>query len=143
MIRIAFAALFALSAAAFASDGDKTTAISTGCPNCRLAGVDLSNECLKGADFRGANLDNAKLVLTCLSHAKLNNASFRHVDFSGANLGWTEMDGADLTYAVFTITSLKGADLSGAKGLTQAQLDLACGDAATKLPAGIHVKACQ
>jgi len=30
-----------------------------------------------------------------------------------------------------------GADLSGVTGLTQAQLDLTCGDPATRLPPGL------
>ncbi len=46
------------------------------------------------------------------------------------------------TGAVMTITSLKGTDLTKAKGLTQAQLDAACGDAETKAPAGLKVHLC-
>jgi hypothetical protein len=35
--------------------------------------------------------------------------------------------------------SLNGADLSGAKGMTQAQLESATGDAKTKLPPGLRL----
>ncbi len=40
----------------------------------------------------------------------------------------------DLTGAVLAITSLKGTDLTHVKGLTQAQLNQACGDSDTKVP---------
>jgi hypothetical protein len=39
-------------------------------------------------------------------------------------------------------TDLTGADLTGAVGLTQAQVRLACGNANTKLPPGLSVKPC-
>ena len=48
------------------------------------------------------------------------------------------MDGARLRR-----TNLSGADLSSASGLDQRQLDDACGNAATKLPRGLSVRACQ
>ncbi len=114
-----------------------------GCPHCTLAGADLSNQCLQGSDFEGADFDNAKLVLTCLSHANLKQASFRQADLSGANLFDTRLDGADFTGAVLSSTSLKGARMANAKGLTQTQLDQACGDGATKLPAGLRVRRCK
>ena len=40
------------------------------------------------------------------------------------------------------VTNLAGADLSGATGLTQKQLDQACGDKETKLPEGLTIKPC-
>jgi hypothetical protein len=44
------------------------------------------------------------------------------------------MDGADLTGARTSITSFLGTDLRKVKGLTQKQLDAACGDTKTRLP---------
>jgi hypothetical protein len=35
------------------------------------------------------------------------------------------------------LTLLDGADLSGATGLTQDQIDIACGSADTRLPVGL------
>ena len=49
----------------------------------------------------------------------------------------------DLTGAKTSITSFLGTDLTHVKGLTQSQLDVACGDAATKLPPGLKVHTCQ
>lgn len=68
---------------------------------------------LRGADLRGANLRGAFLIA-----ADLRNADLRSADVTGADLR-----GADV----------RGADLTGALFLTQAQLDSARGDAATRL----------
>ena len=57
--------------------------------------------------------------------------------------GRTILNGADLTGAKTSITSFLGTDLRHVKGLTQAQLDVACGDAATKLPPGLRVHNCR
>jgi uncharacterized protein YjbI with pentapeptide repeats len=115
----------------------------SGCPGCTLTGKDYSNQCLQSANFEGAKLDGAKMVLACLSHANLKGASLRGADLSGANLFQATLDATDFTAAVMSSTSLKDADLSRAKGLTQAQLDTACGDAKTRVPAGLRVKMCQ
>ncbi len=112
------------------------------CPHCRLAGTDLTNECVKHGNLEGADFERAKLVLMCMSYADFRGASFRNADLSGANLAHAILDGADLAGAQMAITSVKGTDLTHAKGLTQAQLNEACGDAATKVPAGLHVKVC-
>jgi len=53
------------------------------------------------------------------------------------------MDGADLTGAKTSITSFLGTDLTKVKGLTQAQLNVACGDAKTRLPPGLRVHTCK
>jgi len=51
------------------------------------------------------------------------------------------MAGADFTRAITYFTKLEDADLSEVIGLTQAQLDDACGDETTKLPAGLVASA--
>jgi uncharacterized protein YjbI with pentapeptide repeats len=112
------------------------------CAGCNLEGADLSNTCVKAHDLHGANFDAANATLMCMSYANFAGATFRGTDLSGANLAHAMLDGADLTGARMTITSIKGTDLTHAKGLTQAQLDAACGDAETKVPAGLAVHTC-
>ena len=112
------------------------------CQGCNLQGADLTNTCVKAKNLTGANFDGATAVLMCMSYANFSNATFRGTDLSGANLAHADLDGADLTGAVMTITSLKGTDLTKTKGLTQKQLDAACGDADTKVPAGLTVHIC-
>ncbi len=69
-------------------------------------------------------------------------ATFRGTDLSAANLAHANLDGADLTGAKMDITSIKGTDLTRTRGLTQKQLDQACGDADTRVPAGLTVHVC-
>ena len=113
------------------------------CPNCRLMGADLSNACVKEHDLRGANFDGANATLMCMSFSNFTNASFRGTELSGANMAGAKMDGADLTGAKTSITSFLGTDLRKVKGLTQKQMDVACSDAATRLPPGLTIRTCQ
>ncbi|OYW93374.1 MAG: hypothetical protein B7Z13_07515, partial [Caulobacterales bacterium 32-67-6] len=50
--------------------------------------------------------------------------------------------GADFRKASLDRTNISGVDLSRARGLTQSQLDDACGDNATKAPSGLVIRAC-
>lgn len=113
------------------------------CPGCDLRGADLSNECVKGGNLTGANFDAVTARYMCMSLANFTDVTFRKADLTGANLGHSNLTRADLTGAKLSITSIKGADLSTAKGLTQAQIDHACADADTKLPAGLVAKICK
>jgi hypothetical protein len=77
--------------------------------------TDLLGANLRGADLRGANLRGAHLI-----GADLRRADLRLADVTGADLRGARLGGADLSRALF---------------LTQAQLEAATGDAATRLPA--------
>lgn len=83
-------------------------------------GANLVGAKLRGADLRGANLRGALLIA-----ADLRNADLRSADVTGADLRDADVRGADLTGILF---------------LTQAQLDAAKGDAATKLPASAALR---
>ena len=61
---------------------------------------------------------------------------------AGLNVAPPQRRFADLTGADLD-ANLSGANLSDAKNLTQEQLDKACGNADTKLPEGLTLKACQ
>ncbi|WP_354638656.1 pentapeptide repeat-containing protein [Kitasatospora camelliae] len=80
-------------------------------------GADLIGARLRNADLRGANLRGAYLIAA---------------DLRGADLRAADLIGADLRDA-----DLRGADLTGSIFLTQAQLNAARGDAATRLPQGL------
>lgn len=136
--------------------------------HARLAGADLSGAILNKtsgnrADFakavlRGADLTKAELLRTDFAGADLSNAVMQKAELGRAFLADAVLDGADLrraeiARAVFKGASLVGSDFTGAytylthfeatdlsqtKGLVQQQLDIACGDAETKLPAGLE-----
>ena len=69
--------------------------------------------------------------------ADLRNNNLRSWDLTNAILG-VNFEGADLKGAV-----LRGANLSEAKGLTQEQLNTACGDEKTKLPGVLTIPSCK
>jgi len=145
VISTAVLGVAASAAAGTAADPAAVARIHGGivdCVGCQLTGADLTNTCVKARDLHGADFDGAKAVMMCMSYADFSGATFRGTDLSGANLAHARLDGADLTGAVLTITSIKGTDLTRARGLTQAQLDAACGDAETKVPAGFAVHDC-
>jgi len=77
-------------------------------------GADLMGAKLKGADLRGVNLRGAYLIAA---------------DLRGADMRVADLIGAD-----FRDADIRGADLTGSIFLTQAQVNAAKGDAATKLP---------
>ncbi|WP_037568939.1 pentapeptide repeat-containing protein [Phaeacidiphilus oryzae] len=83
-------------------------------------------------DHRGADLVGARLAGADLRGASLRGALLIAADLRGADLRTADLIGADLRDA-----DLRGADLTGSIFLTQAQLNSARGDGATRLPAGL------
>ena len=107
------------------------------CEACDLSGRILANARLAGGDFRRANFSHAVLARADATGAVFERANFADADLSNATLAR-----ANLARADFTRANLAGADLRDTRGLTQAQLARACGDAETKLPRGLRVRAC-
>ncbi|MGK5554644.1 pentapeptide repeat-containing protein [Actinomadura kijaniata] len=97
-----------------------------------LRAGDLVRSALPGRvrNHRGADLVGARLRNAGLRGANLRGAYLIAADLSGADLRDAELIGADLRD-----TDLTGADLTGALFLTQAQVNAARGDAATRIPA--------
>jgi Pentapeptide repeats (8 copies) len=117
--------------------------------SANLSGADLSLANLSGADLTFAYLGGANL-----SGAHLNAAHLSGANLSGADLTFADLSGADLTFADLhsvgahlIVADVRGANLSGSDailyvaGLTQEQLDQACGTDA-KLPPGLTLKPC-
>jgi uncharacterized protein YjbI with pentapeptide repeats len=103
-----------------------------------MRGADRSDTCLRA----GLDLEQNSRALICASVSDFRNASFRGTDLSGTNLAHANMDGADVTDAAMVTTSVAGTDLTHATGLSQKQLDQACGDTATKVPHNMSVHIC-
>jgi uncharacterized protein YjbI with pentapeptide repeats len=142
------ASLASTTAAATTPQGPDPAAVASiraghhDCPHCRLSHADLTNQCVKHGNLKGADFDDARMVLMCMSWGDYTGASFRGADLSGANLAHANLGDADLTGARLTIASIRAADLSTTKGLTQRQVDEACGDSKTRLPPNLHVNIC-
>jgi hypothetical protein len=91
---------------------------------------------LKHANLRKANLQGARFMFAQLQQARCSDANFQraylgYAELSEASLYKSQFDGATLDW-----TRLEGVDLTFARGLTQAQIDMASMDELTRLPHG-------
>lgn len=153
-------AAFTLAAPAFAQDAGQIARVKGGasCAGCNLFQADLAGVELPGRKFSRARLRQSDMTLAVMSGASFAGADLRDVnayagvfssaEFTGAdmtNSSWVgaHFGGARLAGAKLAGANLSGAELEGARGLTQAQLNTACGDADTRLPGGLTVPACR
>ena len=128
------------------------------CPRCNLFQADLSGLTLRAKNLSGARLRQSDLSLAVMGRTRFTGGDLRDVNayggvfggasFAGANLTNASLVGAYLEGANFRGATLAGANLSGAEmdratGLTQGQLNRACGDGSTRLPRGLSVPACR
>lgn len=112
----------------------------------------LSNLNFSGAQFRGADFTAITMDRTNLARADLSEVNAYAGRFIGANFSEAKLDRAsftggylgrsDLTGASLTGTNFSGTDLRNVRGLTQAQLDAACGDRFTRLSGGLTIAFC-
>lgn len=158
-----FAALLAplalLATPALAQNMGQISSVKAGasCAGCNLFQADLSGRSLHGRSYANARLRQADLSLSVAPRANFSGADLRDLNAFGALLSSANFAGADLTNATFVGAHLEGANLRGANlqgvnlsgaemrtavGLNPGQLGGACGDQATRLPAGLHLRAC-
>lgn len=118
----------------------------------RLNKANLRSVRALGASFAGAymfetalgsgDFENADFTGAILANAKLSGASLVGADFSSANLTDADLSGADLSSSILKGAILTGATFEGAVGLSQSQLDDACGGDTTTLPEPLSVRPC-
>lgn len=156
------AALTALAVAAPASaqNAGQISAVRNGanCPRCNLFQADLSNLELKNKNLAGARLRQADFSTAVMNRTRFTGGDLRDVNAYGAVLTGASFARADLTNSTFVGAYLQGANFSGAKlsganfsgaemdraiGLTQHQLDQACGDGSTYLPGNLRIPLCR
>lgn len=103
-----------------------------------FASSELQRADFTGARLTGADFEKAELGRANFDKAVLTGTRFATANLSRAVLSGSEFEGPiDFSRAFMFQTRIEGVDLSAASGLTQDQIDLTCGDAATKLPAGL------
>lgn len=110
--------------------------------NAVLARADASHSEFDGADFTQADLTRARLIDASCPRARFDRARLAQADARGADFTRANFAQADVTRMNFENADLSGANLRNAHGLTQAQLDQACGDGRTRLPRGLSVGRC-
>jgi uncharacterized protein YjbI with pentapeptide repeats len=107
-----------------------------------FASAELQRATFNGADLRYASFEKADLSRATFARAILSGASFTYANLSRADLSKADVQGTlGFDRAFMLLTRIEGLDLSGATGLDQSQIDIACGDAETKLPKGLTVPA--
>lgn len=127
------------------------------CANCDLFQIDLAYQNVTGRDFSGARIrqadfsvataDRTRFVganasLTNFFGARLTRADFSDANLAGATLVGTYLGGARFAGARLDGANLSGAELATASGLTQEQLNTACGDVRTILPSALTIPSC-
>lgn len=160
LLTLAVATALLLSGPALAQNAGQIARVQAGasCPRCNLFQADLEGRTLKGLNLSGARLRQANLSAGVFNRTSFAGADLRDVEASASVFSSANFTGANLTNATFVGTylqgsnfrgaSLSGANFSGAEmdravGLTQRQLDQACGDEATTLPRGLRIPACR
>jgi uncharacterized protein YjbI with pentapeptide repeats len=110
--------------------------------NAVLTRADASHSEFEGADFTQADLSRARLIDASCPRARFERAQLQQANARGANFTRASFSQADVTDMSFEDADISGADLRQARGLTQAQLNQACGDRRTRLPRGLSVERC-
>ena len=157
LMTFASVALSALPAAAQNAAQVDHSRGGASCPHCNLFQADFSNLELKSRDYAGARLRQADMSAAVMNNTTMAGADLRDVNAYGAVFTGVSFAGANMTNASFVGTYLEGANFRGATltgvnfsgaemdravGLTQAQLNEACGDEATTLPRGLRLRTC-
>lgn len=159
LISIPLVLSLALASPAAAQNAGQIARVRAGaaCPRCNLFQADLANLTLKRRNLAGARLRQADMSAAVATGARFVGGDLRDLNAYGAVMGAADFSRADLTNASFVGAYLQGADFKGAKlggvnfsgaemdrarGLAPRQLSEACGDPATKLPRGLHLKPC-
>jgi len=158
---LAIAALsLSLAAPSFAQSAGHIAKAQKGqsCVGCNLFQADLAYRDIANANFSKSRLRQSNLSLATLDDANLSRANLSIANLFGARFNRCNLSGADMSQATavgtyfgssnlsgvnLSGTNLSGADLSLAHGLTQRQLDKACGDEATRLPRGLRIPRCR
>lgn len=105
---------------------------------------------LQSTYFRGANLQKANLREANLQDSVLYSANLAGADVRGVNFQNALLVNATLAETIFGLsteppylpTDLRDTNLEQAFGLTQEQLDGACGNETTRLPEGLTIQEC-
>jgi len=111
-------------------------------PNVNLSGSRLRQASLSLSTMNGANFSRSDLSIADMFGGRFTGASFANANLQNANLVGAYFGSANFSGAVLTGAILSGAEMENVRGLTQAQLDTACGDRDTRLPAGLRIPAC-
>ncbi|MEO0327604.1 MAG: pentapeptide repeat-containing protein [Pseudomonadota bacterium] len=113
-----------------------------------FSGADFTDVNFSKADINRSNFSNSVLKNVDLSKGEAARVSFDGAQIANLNLDFSNIARSDFRTAVISgpismkgsflfQTQIAGVDLSSVMGLTDWQLEMACGDENTKLPDGM------
>lgn len=108
------------------------------CEDC-----DLSGRILAGAKMSNSVFNRTNFTRSVMRRTDGAGSEFVEANFTDADLSYMKFESADVTDAIFVRARIHGADFAEAHGLTQAQLNQACGNAQTQTPHGLRVRVCE
>jgi len=113
-----------------------------------MTDVEFRKGSIINSNLKGANLGRVVALASTiknsdLSFAILDGANLTGSDFTGSTLSQVDFGTANLSAANLSGTQLSGAKMSLVRGLTQEQLDTACGDGETDLPVMLTISYCE
>lgn len=123
---------------------EKAVGFRTSFAGADLAGANFTKSEMQRADFtraklNGIDFEKSELGRAVFTEAAIDGTRFRYSNLARADFRKARFETAiDFEGAYLYRTRFEGVDLSKAKGIAQWQIDLACGDASTKLPQGIN-----
>jgi uncharacterized protein YjbI with pentapeptide repeats len=119
-------------------EGYRTVFSAVSAQGASFASAELQRSDFTGANLTGADFQKAELGRAVLVDAVITGGKFPMANLSRVQLNKAKFEGGiDLTGAFLFLTRIEGLDLSQATGLQQWQIDQACGDGNTKLPADL------
>ena len=112
--------------------------------NTDFTDANFSKAELQRSNFSGANLSGVNFSKADLGRANFDNAILKDNNFERANLSRVDFSKAKLSgkfnvkNAYLLQTNIEDRDMSKTTGLEQWQVDIACGNDQTILPAGLN-----
>lgn len=106
-------------------------------------GSNFSKAEISRSNFSNTNLENSDMSKADFSRVNFSNANLKTVDLSFTNISRANLTGIELNEnvslkgAYMFLTKIENLDLSKLKGIAQWQINMACGNENTVLPAGL------
>lgn len=113
-----------------------------------FSGLAAENASFESAELQRSNFSDAQLPNTNFTKADLGRSQFDGAEVGGSRFSLANLARADFRKASFSkpvdfdrafffLTRIEGVDLTASTGLVQWQIDMACGNDQTLLPAGL------
>ncbi|PCI05887.1 MAG: hypothetical protein COB78_04745 [Hyphomicrobiales bacterium] len=116
----------------------RTNFENTNFTNASFGKAELQRANFSGADLTGANFSKADLGRANFDGAILKDNNFERANLSRVDFSKAKLSGKfQIKNAYLLQTNIESVDFSGAVGLEQWQVNMACGNDDTVLPAGL------